>query len=116
MKLTKKEIEAIIEDEIIVDAYDDYEVRAGWVCYMEDNLVFPFWADYTIKKAQGKSALERVKVVEAEIDEQTINNIYVEVEYNEMLIPVPLDELKNIEADKETQQAIQVWEHRGEYL
>jgi hypothetical protein len=33
-----------IQNEIIVDCYGDYEIAAGWHCYLEDHLTFPFKA------------------------------------------------------------------------
>jgi len=33
-----------IEDEVIVDCYDEYEVAMGWFYYLNDNLIFPFKA------------------------------------------------------------------------
>jgi hypothetical protein len=33
-----------IDDEIIVDCYDETERAMGWYCYLEDRLEFPFRA------------------------------------------------------------------------
>jgi hypothetical protein len=40
--LTKEEMKQTIENEIIVDCYDEYEVSMGWYYYMEETLKFPF--------------------------------------------------------------------------
>lgn len=42
-KLSDEKLEELIE-EATVDAYDEYEQRAGFYCMLEDNLVFPFKA------------------------------------------------------------------------
>lgn len=118
MNLTKEEIQEIIEDEIIVDAYSDDEVRVGWAIYMSENLIFPFEADYEVKKTNGENTIARVRVVNNKSNDGNFEggDFYVEIEYQDMLIPVPLEALKNVDANEETLQAIHVWGHRGDYL
>ena len=54
MKLSRKEIERIIENEIVVDCYTEEEVAMGWAVYME-RLSYPFEAEYYIQQATGKN-------------------------------------------------------------
>ncbi len=117
MKLTTTEIEEIIDYEIIVDCYEEEEVNMGWAIYMEENIYYPFEAEYQVKKKDGKRLWSNVKVVGNETDESNFEggSYYVEVEYNDILIPVDLDKLRNIEADEETMKALQVWQYRNNY-
>jgi len=47
---TKEEIQERIDNEVIVDCYDDIEIRLGWFTHMENWLQFPFSAFTEIKK------------------------------------------------------------------
>jgi len=115
MKLTKVEIEEIIIDEIIVDCYSDDEVNMGWAIYMEENISYPFEAEYQVKKKDDKRHWSKVTVVGNETDESNFEggSYYVEIEYDDMVIPVDLEKLRNIKAEEETMKALQVWQQRN---
>lgn len=117
MKLTKAEIEEIIDDEIIVDCYGDEEVNLGWATYMGDNIFYPFEAEYQVKKKNGKRIWSKIKVIGNETNDSNFEggSYYVEIEYNDIIIPADLDKLRNIKADEETMQTLQVWQHRNNY-
>lgn len=117
MELTVSEIEEIINDEIVVDCYDDVEVNMGWAIYMEENIYYPFEAEYQVKKKDGKRLWSKVEVVGNETNESNFEggSYYVEIEYTDMLIPVDLDKLRNIKADEETMKALQVWQYRNSF-
>lgn len=117
MKLTTAEIEEIITYEIVVDCYDDGEANMGWAIYMEENIYYPFEAEYQVKKKDGPKLWTKVMVVDNETDESNFEggSYYVEIEYNDILIPVDLDKLRNIKADEETMKALQVWQYRNSY-
>ncbi len=114
MKLTKAEIEEIITYEIIVDCYSEEEANTGWDIYMGENIIYPFEAEYQVKKKDGKRFWSKVKVVGNESDFEG-GSYYVEIEYKEIVIPVDLDKLRNFKADEETMKALQVWQHRNNY-
>ena len=117
MKLTKAEIEEIITYEVIVDCYDDVEVNMGWAIYMEENIYYPFDAEYQVRRKDGTKLWTKVKVVGNETDESNFEggSYYVEIEYNDIIIPADLDKLRNIKADEETMKTLQVWQHRNNY-
>ena len=117
MKLTLSEIEEIINDEIVVDCYDEGKVNMGWAIYMEENIYYPFEAEYQVKKKDGKRLWTKIMVVGNETDDSNFEgrNYYVEVEYNDIIVPADLDKLRNIKADSETMKALQVWQHRNNY-
>lgn len=117
MKLTKAEIEQIIDYEIVVDCYSDDEANMGWAIYMEENIFYPFEAEYQVKKKGGKKLWTKVKVVGNETNDSNFDggSYYVEVEYNDIVIPADLDKLRNIKADEETMKILQIWQYRNKY-
>lgn len=56
--------ESRIEDEIIVDCYDDSEVEMAWFYYFADGLEFPFEATANLKIRGGQTEEKTVQVVE----------------------------------------------------
>ncbi len=117
MKLTKAEIERIIDYEIVVDCYTEEEANMGWAIYMEENLDFPFEAEYLVKKKSGENQWKKVRVINNETNESSFEGgeWYVEIELDEIIISARLNELKSIKADKETMEALQVWNSRNRY-
>ena len=115
MKLTKEEIERIIDYEVVVDCYTIDEANMGWAIYMKENLHFPFEAEYLMKRKPGESQWKQVSVVGNETDESSFGGgeWYVEIELEGLIIPARLSELKNIKANKETMQTLQVWSSRS---
>ena len=115
MKLTKAEIKKIIDYEVVVDCYDEHEFMMGWAIYMEDNINYPFEAEYLVKKRSGEKYWQKVIVVNNESDELDFNieAYYVEIELDEMLFSARLDELRNIKADEETMRTLEVWKYRN---
>ncbi len=113
--LTKQKIQEIIDYEIAVDCYDEHEVL-GWAIYMTEKLNYPFEASYSAKKISGKSEWQKVKVVAnyTTEDDFDMHNFFVEIEFNDFLIPVDIDGLKDIEADEETMEAVQIWSVRND--
>jgi len=117
MKLTTAEIEEIITFEIVVDSYTDEEVNMGWAIYMEENIFYPFEAEYEVKQKGGKRHWTKVMVVSNETDDTNFegSSYDVEIEYEEILIPVELGELREIKADEETMKTLQIWQYNQNY-
>lgn len=110
--MTQKEKDAIqyrITYEIIVDCYDDHEVKMGWYYYMEEKLGFPFHATVDIKKRGGKKETKKVEVLELTSDEEFGDDMMVGVAFDEYVHSVPLLSLRDIEADEETLEAVGDW-------
>jgi len=108
---TSKEMQEIIDDEILVDCYDDDEVNMGWFYYMEGHLEFPFKARLDVKKRDGSTQLKSVEVLKLASTAQNFAGeaFYVEVSYSEDIIETGLSKLCNIQASDETLEAIQIW-------
>jgi hypothetical protein len=108
-KTKNAEIEHRIHDEIIVDAYDDYEVKMSWYYYMEEKLNFPFHATFEIKKRDGSKEIKRVEVVELTCGVEFGDDMTVGVAFDDYVHSVPLLSLMDIEADEDTLEAIGDW-------
>ena len=114
MNLTKKEIENIIDYEVVVDCYTEEEANMGWAIYMEKSLNYPFDAEYLVRKKTGENQWRKVSVINNKTDESSFDGglYYVDVELDEIIISVSIDELKNIKGDETTMKALQVWNSR----
>lgn len=112
MTLSEEEIEKIIEEEIEVDAYSEMEINMGWEIYMDEQLNYPFEADYLIKLADGRKENTKIEVIKG-LDSQSNNipNYLVEAIYNGLIIQVKLSDLNNIDSNEDTKRAIIVWRH-----
>lgn len=110
--LTPEEIRQKIDYEIIVDAYDEYEMSSGWHCTFEDTLVFPFYATAQLKKKNGDVEVKRVKVVGLHSDAEgfTDNDFQLKIEQGNYLVPIEYSKLSNIEADDETLEMFHIWD------
>ena len=114
MELTEEEIEEIINSEIIVDCYSVEEAKTGWAIYMEQNIHYPFEAEYLVKKKSGEKKWEKVRVINNETNESSFGKgaFYVEIELGELIVTASLDGLREIKANKETMRTLQVWRKR----
>lgn len=117
MKLSKKQIKAIIEDEIEVDCYGEEELISGWATYLDDYLIYPFTAEYRVERTNGKQEWQTVEVISR--DTSGINYkgrfYYVKIELGEYVLSVKLADLKKVKGEEETQIAMQVYERRHRY-
>jgi hypothetical protein len=107
-----KEIEERIIMEIVVDAYNEAERAMGWYCYLEDKLNFPFTARCI--EARALSPLRKgnkVEVIEMAPEEECEHEMFVNIEWEEDTLAVPLSQLKAIEGDEETVEAIGDWHY-----
>lgn len=110
---TEEEREERIQNEIIVDAYNDEEVKMGWYTYMQDELQFPFTATTMIKRRSGQYKKQTIDVLDlAEADDNYFgNDMMLEAAYTEDIFIVPMTELTNIQADESTTQALEDWKY-----
>lgn len=105
----------IIEDEIIVDCYDEYEATMGWFYYLQDNLSFPFKAKISVETGTTNLKIgDTVNVVELmNSDEKMISiddfKATVGIEYGEHIYDIPLEEIKGIDCNQKTDEVIEVW-------
>ncbi len=101
-----------IDMEIVVDAYNEEERAMGWYCYLQDNLEFPFKAQWA---RGGKSKLKQVDVVRMSSSDECLHDMFVEVRYQEGTVDdifaARLSDIQPIDVDPETADAIGDWHY-----
>ena len=106
------EREERITMEIVVDCYDEYERAAGWYCYLQDELQFPFTAQCIAKRAISPLHVnDEVEVIDMAPQEECEREIFVLMRWESEGLAVPLVQLKAIAADDETMQAVEDWHY-----
>lgn len=109
---TDPEREHRISMEIIVDAYNEYEQALGWYYYLKDNLYFPFTATCVCKRSISPLAKgETVQVENMASEDECMHEMFVEVCWEGRQMAVPLSQLKALEVDDETREAIEDWHY-----
>ena len=101
-----------IENEIIIDAYNEYDKLIGWYCYLNDKIDFPFEAICVkvVEKPPLKKG-EKVNVLKTSEDENNLSGIYVIVNWNGRSFEVPLDQLKPLNVEEQIKEAIEDWHY-----
>ena len=106
------EREQRIRMEIVVDAYDEVERAMGWYYYLEGQLMFPFTAKCIAKR--DISPLKKGETVPVEgmaSEDDCMHKMFVKIRWQKRKLAVPLSQLKAVEVDDETQQAIEDWHY-----
>ena len=98
-----------IDYEIVVDAYSEEERAMGWYYYLEDNLNFPFSAKWLDSRnpEEGKN----VNVIDLSSTDECLQDIFIEVEYDNEQYSVRLEDIKAVDVDEATQTAIEDWKY-----
>jgi len=112
--MTKQEMRDKIEDEIIVDCYDDYEVNLGWFTFFGDELSFPFKAEMLAKTRKGTKQLIKIDVLRIADNNFESEGIHFEIspQNSDMVLEVSISKLKNIEDEDEAiQEAFELWRY-----
>jgi hypothetical protein len=98
--------------EIVVDAYDAEERAMGWYYYLQDTMQFPFIATCISKRRVSPlKEGETVEVVDMAPTDECEREMFVEINWEDDTLAVPLIQLEAPEADTETQQAIADWHY-----
>jgi hypothetical protein len=112
-KVEKDEVrEDRIVMEIVVDAYDEAERAMGWYYYLEDKLRFPFRARCIAERRTSPLKVgEEAQVLGMAPGDDCMHEMFVELRWSGRTLGVPLSQLEAIEADSETQEAIEDWHY-----
>lgn len=94
--------------EIVVDAYSPEEQVLGWYTYLSDTLQFPFSARCAISPLEPG---DEVEVVEMAPEEECRHEMFVSIRWKPHPLAVPLMQLEGVQADEDTQQAIEDWRY-----
>jgi len=101
--------------EVIVDCYNESEAWQGWWCYLDGKLTYPFEAEcIRERKASPLKIGERVTVAGMLDDDEaadSLGEMQVEIEWQGRKLGVPLSQLKGVDVDKETAEAIADWHY-----
>lgn len=113
-----KDYQHRIDYEIVVDCYDEYEQAMGWIIYLSENLKCPFKAQYIEKSdtfhIKPEEIIEVLQLVNSEDDEDEELEYFeamVEVKVGNNVYDIPLSEIKGIDVDEQTEQAIEDWRY-----
>ncbi|AKG23842.1 calcium-binding protein [Calothrix sp. 336/3] len=104
-----------IEEEVLVDTDNDKEERAmGWYYYLDDCLNVPFNAIWIKKSRKSPTPQEiEVEVLGMAPEDDCLRDMFVEVAYlngkEDDVYSAKLSELKVLDADEDTQEAIADW-------
>jgi Calcium binding len=110
-----EEREERIAMEIVVDAHDEDERAMGWFYYLAEKLTFPFLTRCISERAISPLRVgDDVEVVGMGPADECQRDMFVETpgEHKRTLaVPLPLSQLKVVNGDEETQQAVEDWHY-----
>lgn len=109
---TDPEREDRITMEIVVDAYDEQERAMSWYYYLEERLQFPFSARCVAKRAISPLRVkDEVDVIGMPGEDECEREMFVTIRWEKDGLAVPLSQLRPIDADSETTQAVEDWHY-----
>jgi len=98
--------------EAIVDAYGPEEQAMGWYCYLESKIDFPFIAQCTDRRAISPLRVgDEVEVLEMAPADECEHEMFVVVHWEKDGLGVPLSQLRPVDADEETTEAVEDWRY-----
>lgn len=101
-----------ISMEAIVDAYGPEEQALGWYYYLEGRIQFPFSATCILARSISPLQLEEtVKVLGMADEDDCRVEMFVMIEWAGRSFGIPLAQLKGIEVDPESEEAIADWHY-----
>jgi hypothetical protein len=102
-----------IYNDVIVEAYESFDVVMCWLNYFDNNLIFPFEAEcIKSKKISPLRKDEKVTALELLSEEEYLGgDFFVFIEWNGRKMGVPLTQLKPLKVSKEIKQAIEDWQY-----
>ncbi len=101
-----------IDNEAIVDAYGSEEKAMGWYYYLEGKMSFPFHA--TCVRSATKSPLKKGDRVDVQClapEEDCSDQMLVSIRWQGRKFAVPLSQLKAVDVDESTAEAIADWHY-----
>ena len=98
--------------EVVVDAYDSEERAMGWYYYLEDKISFPFAAScIAVNKRTPLTLGEQIEVLKMAGENYCEHDMLVDVSWNEKTLAIPLSQIKPLNADDESIEAIEDWHY-----
>lgn len=113
--MTEEKMNEIISDEIIVDCYDDDEIKNGWFHYLQDELQFPFEAEIEIKNRSNRKSMVQVDVLDLSDSNLGLKAPAVILDVSEKgsdkVMDVSISKLENVKGNQASINAVAVWKH-----
>ena len=101
-----------IDFEAVVDAYDEIERAMGWYYYLDGRLAFPFKAKCIAERATSPLRVgEVVEVTDMAAADECEHDMFVEIQWQDRSLAVPLSQLEGIAVDDGTEEAIGDWHY-----
>jgi hypothetical protein len=101
-----------IENEILVDAYDEEERAMSWYYHAENEMQFPFPARcLRVDESSPLHKGEEVEVIGLPSEQSCRQELRVRVRWQGRTLAVPLAQLKPVKADRKTEQLIEDWQY-----
>jgi hypothetical protein len=98
--------------QIVVDAYNEEERAMGWYCHLENEMNFPFTARCREKRSISPLRSNcKVTVIGMADSDECRSEMFVEIEWDEQELAIPLSQLEVIKADDTTRQAVADWHY-----
>ncbi|MCI5165277.1 MAG: calcium-binding protein [Candidatus Electrothrix sp. GM3_4] len=107
-----EEREHRIDYEVVVDAYDREERAMGWFYYLAEQCEFSFKAKCIAERASSPLLVdEEVEVVSEAPAQECKKELFVEIQWKERKLAVPLSQLAAVDADSIAEQIVQDWQY-----
>ncbi len=101
-----------IDFEAVVDAYGEIERAMGWYYYLDDRLAFPFKAKCIAERATSPLRVgEVVEVTDMAPADDCEHDMFVEIQWQNRSLAVPLSQLEGIAVDDGTEEVIGDWHY-----
>lgn len=101
-----------ISMEATVDAYGPEERAMGWYYYLEDKIQFPFEAlCIETRRISPLQEGEQVTVTGMAPEDECVREMFVEIKWQDRSLAVPLVQLRPLEMDAGTQEAVADWHY-----
>ncbi len=101
-----------ITNEIIVDAYGPEEQAMGWYNYLTDNLHYPFKGQCVkVRRTSPLKVGEELNVVKMAPEEDCRHEMFVLIKWSGRRLAVPLSQIKPVQTDDKTLEAIEDWHY-----
>jgi hypothetical protein len=98
--------------EAVVDAYGPEERAMGWYYYLKSRILFPFAARcIAVNKHSPLELGERTIVVQMAGEEDCEHDMYVEISWRSKVLAIPLSQIKPLDPDDDTVEAIGDWHY-----
>lgn len=101
-----------ISMEVVVDAYGSEERAMGWYYYVSENCEFPFKAKCLVERRTSPLNInEEVNVIDTSPAEECEKEVFVNINWGDRQLAVPLSQLEGVNLDDQTSEVIEDWHY-----